>query len=78
MKKQLLKKLSGFIVTVLMLSVSANAQIVYTDVNPDTTIANRIYYLDLNNDGTTDDSIRLLFHVLILENAVEVRFQFSL
>ncbi|MBK9643390.1 MAG: T9SS type A sorting domain-containing protein [Saprospiraceae bacterium] len=59
MKKQLLKKLSGFIVTVLMLSVSANAQIVYTDVNPDTTIANRIYYLDLNNDGTTDDSIRL-------------------
>ncbi len=59
MKKQLLKKLSGFIVTALMLSVSANAQIVYTDVNPDTTIANRIYYLDLNNDGTTDDSIRL-------------------
>jgi hypothetical protein len=59
MKKQLLKKLSGFIVTAFMLSVSANAQIVYTDVNPDTTIANRIYYLDLNNDGTTDDSITL-------------------
>ena len=59
MKKQLLKKLSCFIVTALMLSVSANAQIVYTDVNPDTTIANRIYHLDLNNDGTTDDSITL-------------------
>ena len=53
MKKQLLKKLSGFIVTALMLSVSANAQIVYTDVKPDTTIANSHYYLDLNNDGTT-------------------------
>ena len=59
MKKQLQKKLSAFIVTAMMFSASANAQIVYTDVNPDTTIANRIYYLDLNNDGTTDDSIAL-------------------
>ena len=57
MKKQLLKKLSAFIVTAMMFSTSVNAQIVYTDVNPDTTIAGLTYYLDLNNDGTIDDSI---------------------
>ena len=67
MKKQLLKKLyaclpvgMAFIVTTMMFSVSANAQIVYTDVNPDTTVTCSItpcaksYNLDLNNDGTVD------------------------
>ncbi len=37
MKKQLQKKLSSFIVTAMMFSVSANAQIIYTDVIPDIT-----------------------------------------
>jgi len=62
MNKQLLKMFSAIIVTAMMFSVNANSQIVYTDVNPDTTIAiggpyYGFYYLDLNNDGTTDDSI---------------------
>ena len=38
MKKQLLKNISAFIVTAMLFSASANAQIVYTDVNPDVTI----------------------------------------
>ena len=63
MKKQLLKKLSvclpvgmAFIVTAMMFSASANAQIVYTDVIPDST-STGTYNLDLNNDGTTDFAI---------------------
>ncbi len=59
MKKQLSKKLSAFITTAMLFSASANAQIVYTDVNPDTTITqstngSSAYYLDINNDGLTD------------------------
>lgn len=59
MKKQLLKSISAFIVTVMMFSASANAQIVYTDVNPDSTIycagnCTLNYNLDLNNDANTD------------------------
>ncbi len=67
MKKKLLKKLyaclplgMGFIITAMLLSASANAQIVYTDVNPDTTISCsaigciQSYNLDLNNDATVD------------------------
>ena len=55
MKKNILKKLSAFIVTAMLFSVSANAQIVYTDIIPDTTIANPgNYNLDLNNDGQND------------------------
>ena len=59
MKKQLLKKLSAFIVTAMLFSASANAQIVYTDVNPDLTINTNggVYALDLNNDGITDFNI---------------------
>ena len=59
MKKQLLKKLSAFIVTAMLFSASTNAQIVYTDVNPDTTINTNggVYALDLNNDGITDFNI---------------------
>jgi hypothetical protein len=45
----------AFIVTAMMFSASANAQIVYTDVNPDFTVAgSNSYYLDLNYDGTSD------------------------
>ena len=60
MKKLLLKKLTAFIVTTMMISVSANAQIVYTDVNPDSTLTcsisncSKSYNLDLNNDGIID------------------------
>ena len=60
MKKNLLKRISAFIVTAMLFSVCANAQIVYTDVNPDTTVTcsttpcAKSYNLDLNNDGTVD------------------------
>ncbi len=59
MKKQLLKKFSAFIVIAMMFSASTNAQIFYTDVNPDVTINTNggAYALDLNNDGITDFNI---------------------
>ncbi|MFM9943741.1 MAG: T9SS type A sorting domain-containing protein [Bacteroidia bacterium] len=62
MKKQLQKKLSAFIVTAMMFSASANAQIVYTDIVPDsiftiTSLASQTYNLDINGDGTSDFSI---------------------
>ena len=69
MKKQLQEKLytclplgMAFIVTAMMFSESANAQIVYMDVNPDSTMycnapvnpCNKNYNLDLNNDANND------------------------
>ncbi len=63
MKNKLLKKFSAFIVTAMLFSVSTNAQIVYTDVNPDTVISSPVsptpkdYNLDLNNDGVNDYKI---------------------
>jgi hypothetical protein len=62
MKKQLLKRLSAFIVTAMLFSASAYAQIVYTDVDPDTTITQNplgstAYALDINNDGITDANL---------------------
>jgi hypothetical protein len=59
MKKQCTKKLLPFFVLVMMLSAHANAQIVYTDIIPDTTINtnNGVYPLDLNNDGIIDFNI---------------------
>ena len=59
MEKLLHKKYYAFIVTAILFSVSANAQIVYTDVNPDNQIdsTNIVYHLDLNNDGITDYNI---------------------
>ena len=59
MKKLLHKKFYAFIVTTILISASANAQIVYTDVNPDTTFNTNggVYALDLNNDGITDFNI---------------------
>jgi hypothetical protein len=39
----------------LLSGLSANSQIIYTDVNPDETyIANEQYFLDVNNDGIDD------------------------
>ena len=68
MKKNLLKKISAcltvgmaFIVTAMMFSASTNAQIVYTDVNPDVVrscqfsgLCGAAYSVDLNNDGIND------------------------
>jgi hypothetical protein len=59
MKKLLLKKLSAFIVTAILFSVSANAQFVYTDVIPDfsescTTTCSKTDSVDINNDGIFD------------------------
>lgn len=59
MKKQLQKKFFAIGVAAILFSASANAQIVYTDVNPDITSnsTNSTYKLDLNNDGTNDFEI---------------------
>ena len=59
MKKLVLKKLSTFIVTAMLFSATANAQIIYTDVIPDSTIycvgnPTLNYNLDLNNDANND------------------------
>ena len=64
MKKLLQKKVSTFIVTAMLFSASTNAQIVYTDVNPDSSVSviaitgnpavYKDYYLDLNNDANSD------------------------
>ena len=64
MKKQLQKKFYAFIITSMMFSSSANAQIIYTDVNPDSSVSvvaisgnpavTENYYLDLNNDANND------------------------
>jgi hypothetical protein len=62
MKQQLLNNLYGFIYTAMMFSASANAQIVYTDVIPDSTLncivsrtpCSKNYNLDLNNDANND------------------------
>lgn len=63
-KQPLQKKLYAFIVTAMMFSVSANAQIVYRDIAPDLTYTitnSRIdtFNLDLNGDHTTDFLIRV-------------------
>lgn len=39
---------------ILAISKPADAQVIYTDVIPDTTVQNGTYGLDLNNDGVTD------------------------
>src|SRR6476659_2531607 len=56
MKKQLQKKISAFIVLMMFSFIVANAQIVYTDVNPDV-VSTGTYNLDLNNDGIIDFAI---------------------
>jgi len=62
MNKQLLKKVYTFITTAMLFSVSVNAQIVYTDVNPDLTITqssigSSVHALDINNDTITDATL---------------------
>jgi hypothetical protein len=60
MTTQLLKKVSPFIIAVMMFSVIANAQVIYTDLNPDSTSSGN-YNLDLNADGITD---YLIAHII--------------
>ena len=61
MKKQLQKKFYAFIIMMMFSIVTANAQIVYTDVNPDKVLSCNTsgtcsgnYSLDVNNDGIND------------------------
>ncbi|MEO5571057.1 MAG: T9SS type A sorting domain-containing protein [Bacteroidia bacterium] len=67
MKNLNIKKLYALLIISVLFIVTAKAQIVYTDVNPDSTITTgssytiKIYNLDLNNDGTVDFNI-LTYH----------------
>ncbi len=50
-----IKSYSTLALSILATTEAANAQVIYTDVNPDTTVqSNGTYGLDLNNDGVTD------------------------
>ncbi|HRH70814.1 MAG TPA: T9SS type A sorting domain-containing protein [Flavobacteriales bacterium] len=54
--------LSAFTAAALLLSAGANAQIIYTDVDPDLTITqsdigSTAHALDINNDGLTDATL---------------------
>lgn len=53
MKTQLIKSIFFYLLTSIFYLLKANAQIVYTNVNPDATSSGG-YNLDLNNDGITD------------------------
>jgi hypothetical protein len=73
MKKQLQKKFNAyqqagmaFIIMMMFSIVTVNAQIVYTDVIPDTTINtnNGVYNLDLNNDSIIDFNINYFSSVV--------------
>ncbi|MBL0340046.1 MAG: hypothetical protein IPP71_03500 [Bacteroidetes bacterium] len=75
MNINLLKNLSTFIVTAMLFSTTANAQVVYTDVIPDSTMncignggipCTKNYNLDLNND-TNNDFILTAFRVAPLQ-----------
>jgi hypothetical protein len=62
MKTSLVKKVCAIIIAAALFAVAANAQIVYTDVNPDSTVrsfprGSVNYNLDLNNDGLYDFKI---------------------
>ncbi len=64
----------AFIVTVILFSTSANAQIVYTDINPDTSIIRTRLNLrgnysiehnrDINNDGILDLKFTLITSII--------------
>jgi hypothetical protein len=80
MKKQLQKKLYAclpvgmvFIVTAMLFSASANAQIVYTDIIPDETLLSGNYNLDLNNDGQSDFTFRVWYSFLSCGGVCSIR-----
>ena len=56
-----LKSYTAFASSIALFGSQANAQIVYTDITPDSTtiIGGNFYNLDLNNDGTFDFAINL-------------------
>jgi hypothetical protein len=58
-EKDLLKRIVAAIIIMMFSMATSNAQIIYTDIIPDTTINtnNGVYHLDLNNDGITDFNI---------------------
>ncbi|MBL0097502.1 MAG: T9SS type A sorting domain-containing protein [Bacteroidetes bacterium] len=72
--KLLQTKLSTFIIMTMLFSASANAQIVYTDINPDTSIIRTrlnqrgIYSIeqsrDFNNDGIADLRFTLITSII--------------
>jgi Secretion system C-terminal sorting domain len=80
MKKQLLKKFHAFIVTTMVFSASANAQIIYTDVNPDIIQTCQNFQcsqtsdLDLNNDGVFDSKLDLILNTFTSHNPPNTRF----
>ncbi len=52
--KNRLKSYSSVAAGLAAFTPVANAQIIYTDIDPDVNISNSSYLLDLNNDGTED------------------------
>jgi Secretion system C-terminal sorting domain len=81
MKKQLLKKLYSFIIPAIsgamLFSASTNAQIVYTDVNPDilqfctATSLNSCFIgdsIDINNDGIFDLKLQGAAYAIVQQN----------
>ncbi|MBK7681864.1 MAG: T9SS type A sorting domain-containing protein [Bacteroidetes bacterium] len=74
MKLQLQTKLLAFIIMTMLFSTSANAQIAYTDINPDTSIIRtrlnqRGHYSieqsrDFNNDGIPDLKFTLITSII--------------
>ena len=74
MKLQLQTKLLAFIIMTMLFSTSANAQIAYTDINPDTSIIRTrlnqrgIYSIeqsrDFNNDGIADLKFTLITSII--------------
>lgn len=53
MKRHFSIKIYSILIIALLFSARGKAQIVYTDVNPDS-VSSGVYNLDLNNDATTD------------------------
>ncbi len=53
-----------FVITIadILSIVAVHAQIIYTDVNPDTTYTSSSYYLNLNNDNVNEFVIRNYNH----------------
>ena len=76
MKSQYQKLIFCFLLTSFLCSLRSEAQIIYTDVNPDDTIhdadyssaTNAHYYLDLNNDGTTDFDLIQAYSIYVLNS----------
>ena len=64
MKKSLITKLSMYTLSAtagLVTAITSQATVIYTDVNPDSTLnGGDVYALDLNNDGTPDFNLNMI------------------